>query len=158
MTHYMFSVYQYVKQNCCGGRVVEWCKSVGGESEAIADLPRRAMISSHFRQLVCSVFLPPSLLLFYSAYRSFHSQFMMRPQSLYLSLGLLQRVPIRSFVPTGVGRRAISSSSRVPDFAFAFEYVIHFLHVVSRSSNNVCLVSMASSYDRQSPSPAPQTR
>lgn len=48
----------------------------------------------------------------------------MRPQSLWRSLQLLQRVPNRSFAPAGLGRgaRTVSSSSRVPDFAFAFEY------------------------------------
>lgn len=52
--------------------------------------------------------------------------FTMRPQSLWRSLQLLQRVPNRSFAPAGLGRgaRTVSSSSRVPDFAFAFEYGI----------------------------------
>lgn len=48
----------------------------------------------------------------------------MRPQLLWRSLQLLQRVPNRSFASAGLGRgaRTVSSSSRVPDFAFAFEY------------------------------------
>lgn len=49
--------------------------------------------------------------------------FKMNPQSFLRPLRLLQQAPNRSFLPVGLGRRALSSSSRVPDFAFAFEYV-----------------------------------
>lgn len=54
----------------------------------------------------------------------------MRPQFLHRSLGLLQRTPNRSFVPTGLLRKTLSSSPRVPDFAFAFEYAIFLLLVL----------------------------
>lgn len=50
-------------------------------------------------------------------------RFKMNPQSFLRPLRLLQQVPKRSFLPVGLGRRALSSSSRVPDFAFAFEHV-----------------------------------
>lgn len=84
----------------------------------------------------------------------------MRPQSLLRPLGLLQHVSNRSFLPTG--RRSLSSSSRVPDFAFAFEYV--FLWMAYWDINNAedmankHSVSMAFSYDPPSPFPAQQTR
>ncbi|PWY96583.1 aspartyl-tRNA synthetase [Aspergillus sclerotioniger CBS 115572] len=46
----------------------------------------------------------------------------MRSQSLWRSFGLLQRASTRSFVDAGSGRRAFqTASSRIPDFAFAFD-------------------------------------
>ncbi|PYH95552.1 aspartyl-tRNA synthetase [Aspergillus ellipticus CBS 707.79] len=45
----------------------------------------------------------------------------MGSQFLRRSFGLVQRASSRSFVNAGSGRRAASSQSRVPDFAFAFD-------------------------------------
>ncbi|PWY91049.1 HAD superfamily hydrolase [Aspergillus heteromorphus CBS 117.55] len=45
----------------------------------------------------------------------------MTSQTLWRSFGLLQRASTRSFINTGSGRRALSSQSRIPDFAFAFD-------------------------------------
>lgn len=138
--------------------MVQCSGEVSGESEAIADLPipGNDIIrppTGSFYTTICSAL---SFLILFVHLIFTILQIIMRPQFLYRSLGLLQRVPNRSFVPTGLGRRTLSSSPRVPDFAFAFEYAMPPLKLCS--ANNNCLVLMASSYDPQNPSPAQQTR
>lgn len=121
------------------------------------------MISSP-KQLQLALFSFFLQLFQFSSLHSFHYlnsntiRNMMRPQ-FSRSLGLLRRIPNRSFVPAvSLSQRAYSSASRVPDFAFAFEYV-------SLITNDSCLdshdlmntVSMAFSCDPPKPSPALQT-